>query len=121
MNKLLKLEEAAQLALGIYFFYQMDISAWWFWGLFLAPDIGMLGYLVNTKTGAFTYNIMHHKGIAIVLWLIGLATGNIIIHFTGILLFSHASFDRVFGYGLKYPDSFHNTHLGRIGKERINS
>jgi hypothetical protein len=35
----------------------------------------------------------------------------------GIVLFGHSAFDRILGYGLKYPDSFNNTHLGRIGKE----
>jgi len=35
----------------------------------------------------------------------------------GIILFSHSAMDRVFGYGLKYPDSFKNTHLGKIGKK----
>jgi hypothetical protein len=32
--------------------------------------------------------------------------------FTGTLLFTHASFDRILGYGLKYFDSFKHTHLG---------
>ena len=30
---------------------------------------------------------------------------------------SHASFDRVFGYGLKYEDAFRHTHLGMIGRD----
>jgi hypothetical protein len=34
----------------------------------------------------------------------------------GTILLGHSSLDRVFGYGLKYPDAFQNTHLGRIGK-----
>ena len=34
----------------------------------------------------------------------------------GIILFGHASMDRVFGYGLKFGDNFHHTHLGWIGK-----
>ena len=35
----------------------------------------------------------------------------------GILLFAHSCFDRVWGYGLKYTDSFQHTHLGKIGKD----
>jgi hypothetical protein len=27
--------------------------------------------------------------------------------------------DRIFGYGLKYSDSFYHTHLGMIGKPSI--
>jgi hypothetical protein len=26
--------------------------------------------------------------------------------------------DRLFGYGLKYPDAFTHTHLGTIGKSK---
>jgi hypothetical protein len=33
------------------------------------------------------------------------------------IVLGHSSLDRVFGYGLKYPDAFQNTHLGRIGKQ----
>jgi hypothetical protein len=29
---------------------------------------------------------------------------------------AHIGFDRVLGYGLKYPTSFGDTHLGRIGR-----
>ena len=35
----------------------------------------------------------------------------------GIVLFGHASMDRLFGYGLKFSDSFHHTHLGKIGRK----
>lgn len=31
-------------------------------------------------------------------------------------MLAHSSLDRVLGYGLKYPDSFSHTHLGRIGR-----
>jgi hypothetical protein len=40
---------------------------------------------------------------------------NPILILIGVILFSHAALDRVFGYGLKYADSFKNTHLGKIG------
>ena len=35
-----------------------------------------------------------------------------------IILFAHISMDRIFGYGLKFNDSFFNTHLGKIGKNK---
>ncbi|HEY2386937.1 MAG TPA: DUF4260 family protein, partial [Candidatus Binatia bacterium] len=31
---------------------------------------------------------------------------------------AHIGMDRLLGYGLKYPTSFHHTHLGRIGTRR---
>jgi hypothetical protein len=116
MKNILKLEELAMLALGVYLFSLLDYSWWLFAAFFLAPDIGMLGYLVNTKTGAITYNIFHHKGVAIVFYLSGILLNMPVCMFIGIVMFAHSSFDRVLGYGLKYSDNFKNTHLGAIGK-----
>jgi hypothetical protein len=31
---------------------------------------------------------------------------------------AHIGFDRMLGYGLKYPTEFGQTHLGRIGRSR---
>lgn len=117
MGKILKLEEFLMFGLGIYLFSLLDFKWWWFLVLILTPDIGMVGYLINTKIGAILYNIFHHKGIAILLYLIGVYFENEVVKLIGVILFSHASFDRVFGYGLKYFDTFKHTHLGTIGKQ----
>ena len=118
MKNLLKFEQLAILLLSIYLFSLLDFDWWWYLVLFLAPDIGFLGYLINTKTGAFTYNILHHKGIAIIIYFLGVYLNNQAFQFIGLLLFGHAAFDRMLGYGLKYNDSFNNTHLGTIGKKK---
>jgi hypothetical protein len=34
----------------------------------------------------------------------------------GALWLAHSGFDRMLGYGLKSPEGFSFTHLGRIGK-----
>jgi Domain of unknown function (DUF4260) len=120
MNNILKLEEAMMLALSLFLFRQENFSWTWFAILFLAPDLGLLGYLVNSKTGAVMYNVAHHKGLAILIYLSGIYFSIEQLQFAGILMFAHSSFDRIFGYGLKYPDSFHNTHLGMIGRKKIN-
>ena len=77
----------------------------------------MLGYLVNPKVGAISYNIFHHKAIAIAIGLAGFYFDNPLLILIGVILFSHASFDRIFGYGLKFQDDFKNTHLGKIGNK----
>ncbi|MFI2741301.1 DUF4260 domain-containing protein [Zhouia sp. PK063] len=110
----LQLEEAFMLALGIIAFSTLNISWWWFAGLFLAPDIGMIGYMINTKVGAYGYNIFHNKAIAIAFFITGIYTNHLIMQFVGILLFSHSSFDRMFGFGLKYNSGFKDTHLGKL-------
>ncbi|MEO6547736.1 MAG: DUF4260 domain-containing protein [Ferruginibacter sp.] len=118
MKTTLKLEEAAMAALGIYLLtvYNLGIPAWLWFFLFFTPDLGMLGYLVNTKVGAFCYNLFHHKGLAILMAVLGYYFHKDGLTATGILLFAHASFDRIAGYGLKYQDSFKNTHLGSLEK-----
>ena len=107
-------------AIAIYLLtiYNLHLSFWIWAILFFTPDIGMLGYLVNTKVGAVTYNLFHHKGIAIALGASGYYFHNDVMVAIGILLFAHSSFDRMLGYGLKYQDSFKNTHLGSLEKSK---
>jgi hypothetical protein len=38
----------------------------------------------------------------------------------GVIMFSHAAFDRLLGYGLKYEEGFKFTHLGAIGISKVN-
>ena len=115
MKALLKLEEVMLFVLGIFMFGLLGYQWWWFLVLILTPDIGMLGYLFGKKTGAFAYNLFHHKGLAIILYFVGMYFSSPIIQLAGIILFSHASLDRVLGYGLKYNKGFKYTHLGEIG------
>ena len=116
MKNVLKLEELMMFLLGIFAFGQLNFSWWLFLVLILLPDISMLGYLANAKIGAISYNLFHHKGIAILFFLIGACLHIEIVKLFGVILFSHASFDRIFGYGLKYFNNFKHTHLGEIGK-----
>lgn len=128
MKNLLRLEELAQFLLCLFFLIISDKAWWWYALLLIGPDIGMLGYRINTKVGAVTYNLLHHKALALLLifggWYMGILKlvdqGPIAdwewVIVTGIILYGHASLDRIFGYGLKFGDSFQHTHLGWIGK-----
>lgn len=114
MKSLLKLEELTLFAASIVAFNMLDYSWWWYPTLILLPDIGMLGYAVNSKMGAITYNIFHHKALAMGLYLLGLHFNNQPLMLSGVILFGHSSLDRVFGYGLKLTTGFHHTHLGNL-------
>jgi len=85
--------------------------------LLLTPDIGALGYIINSNVGAFSYNLFHHKGLAITLYFIGIYLSFPLLQLAGTILFSHSCLDRIFGYGLKYEKGFKFTHLGEIGKK----
>lgn len=121
MKILLKLEELAMFIASLFVLYVSHADWWWYLILVIAPDISMLGYLVNTKVGAWCYNLFHHKGIAILVFVIGWWCALILSHETapllGIALFGHSSMDRFFGFGLKTEEGFKFTHLGKIGKE----
>lgn len=39
-----------------------------------------------------------------------------VLGLAGLIILRHSSLDRVFGHGLKYPDSVRHTHLGMIGR-----
>jgi hypothetical protein len=112
MKMLIKLEEAALFALGGWMFARAGLAWWWFPLLLLAPDLGMLGYLAGPGVGAATYNVAHHRALAVVVWLMGWWLAQPLLLAAGGILFAHASIDRVFGYGLKLAAGFKHTHLG---------
>ncbi len=118
MKYSIQLEELGLLAIAIFGLYLQPLQfAWWVWILlFLSPDLGLVGYLINTKVGAITYNLLHHKFIGAAVLATGYFTHNPNFVLCGLILLGHSSFDRALGYGLKYPDDFKHTHLGWIGK-----
>jgi hypothetical protein len=116
MKNLLKVEELFLFGLSLFLFSRLDYPWGWYALLFLTPDLSMLGYLWNPRVGSWTYNLIHHKGLAVALYVLGYLTAIPWLMFAGTLLLGHSSLDRVFGYGLKYPDAFKNTHLGMIGR-----
>lgn len=116
MKAILKMEEFAQFAACIGTLVMHDVPWWAYLLLALGPDIGFVGYLAGPRTGAITYNLFHHKGIALLVaalgafgWLHGALVA-------GVILYGHSCMDRMLGYGLKFGDSFQHTHLGWIGK-----
>ena len=117
MKNLLRIEEFLLFGLALFLFSGLDYSWGWYALLFLTPDLSMLGYLASPRLGAWTYNLVHHKGISVALYLLGYLLSVPWLMLAGTVLLGHSSLDRVFGYGLKYSDAFQNTHLGVIGKQ----
>jgi hypothetical protein len=117
MKTIIKLEELGIFLLSLLMYEQTGFSWWWFPVLLMMSDISMVGYIFNNRIGAFLYNLFHHKGVAILVFSLGYLVGEQYLELTGVILFGHSSLDRVAGYGLKYADSFHRTHLGRINQK----
>lgn len=113
---LLRLEGACVLAasLGLYHRYG---SGWLLFALlFLAPDLSMLGYLMGPRVGARAYNAVHTYLLPFVLGGLSLLLNVVWLPGLALVWAAHIGFDRMLGYGLKYPTAFQDTHLGRIGR-----
>ena len=116
MKSLLKTEELAQMLLAVVVFAQLPYAWWVLPATFLLPDLSMLGYLAGPRVGAASYNLLHHKALAVVLGVAGWLLGQPTLVLAGTVLLFHSSFDRMLGYGLKHATGFQDTHLGRVGK-----
>lgn len=89
----------------------------WLLALFLAFDASMVGYLGGTRLGAWRYNAIHLYGGPVAF---GVAYALFNVKGAGILALAwafHVGADRALGYGLKFEDGFHHTHLGLIGRK----
>ena len=114
MKQLVRAESVALFFLGVagLYYQPVHVNPWLWPLLILTPDLSMLGYLAGPRIGAICYNLAHHQGIAIATAAVGFYAHSPLTLLIGILLFTHSAMDRIFGYGLKYPDQFRHTHLG---------
>ena len=112
----LRAEGAAAFAAGLAGFLFLGLPWWAFALLLIVPDVSMVGYLRGPRVGAILYNVVHDLATGVVVAGVGLAIGSVPVAAAGAVLVAHSGMDRMAGYGLKFPDAFRNTHLGRIGR-----
>ena len=111
----LRLEGVAGLVLGWVVWVSQGGELAWFIPLLLVPDVGMLGYLRGNHVGAITYNVIHNWFVGGLVFGLGVWATSAPLTMAGAVLVAHTGIDRIMGYGLKYPTSFKDTHLGRLG------
>lgn len=99
------------------YFQHADLMPWWAALLiFFAPDLSMLAYGFGARVGAFFYNAVHIYAFGFAFMALGYVFALPGLAAIGALWLAHSGFDRALGYGLKLPEGFSFTHLGRIGK-----
>jgi hypothetical protein len=113
---LLRLEGATALVAGILLYQQTRADWIVFIVLLLLPDLSILGYARGPAIGAVIYNVVHNWALSGALLGVGFFLQLPIVFAAGAALLAHIGGDRLLGYGLKYPTSFQDTHLGRIGR-----
>ena len=111
---LLQAEGLAMFAAAIALYAYTSGNGWAFLLLILAPDLAMVGYLVNVRVGSITYNTVHTivlpLGLLAIAWMAGSMT---LVHIALIWL-AHIGMDRMMGYGLKYATDFKDTHMQHV-------
>ena len=102
------------LALCLYFYAYFQFNWIVFAVLLLAPDLSALGYLKNVKVGSVLYNIFHTYTIPLVIMIVCIWIQYDPVLMMSFIWIAHIGMDRMFGYGLKYPTTFQDTHLNRV-------
>ena len=111
---ILQSEGALIAIVGIVLYAQHGFSWLLFAVLILAPDLAMIGYMRGPRVGAFWYNLAHSYIAPLVLMAVAQWAASETAMAIGLIWGVHIGADRALGYGLKYPDAFKSTHLGRI-------
>ena len=111
---LLRLEGAVVFILAGVLYSRLDSGWLMFALLFFVPDVSMIGYAVDAKLGATIYNVVHAYALPAALGLAGLFTGNPLLVSLSLIWLAHIGFDRLLGFGLKYPTEFKDTHLQHV-------
>ena len=110
----LRIESLILFSATIAVFSQLRQHWWVYLVLLFVPDIFMVGYIKNSKVGAFFYNLGHSYPAPAVLGLIAWLNNNYFAMAVAAIWFGHIGWDRFFGYGLKYDSGFKETHLGSL-------
>lgn len=111
---LLHLEGAALLAAAVLLYAQLGASGAAFLLLLLAPDLSMVGYLRGPVLGSALYNLAHTTTAPLLLAGLALLLAQEPLLALALIWLAHIGMDRMVGYGLKYPTTFKDTHLGRV-------
>lgn len=119
MKNILKLESSGLFLLFTGAYFHLYSGTWGFYlVLFFLPDVSFALFLISKKLGAIAYNILHHQGVLVLLFIVGYFVKEDNLMKVALIFLAHSTFDRVAGYGLKYFDSFDHTHLGWVGKSK---
>ncbi len=113
-NLFLRLEGLTIFIGAVLLFWQQGGSGLIFAVLLFAPDLSMLGYLINPRVGAVTYNLVHTYLPPAALLLIGVALNTSTLIQLAAIWFAHIGMDRTVGYGLKYATAFKATHMQKV-------
>lgn len=111
---LLRIEALVALLVSLGLYAWLGDSWVLFAVLFFAPDLSMAGYAMGQRTGTIAYDLCHTCSVPLALLGAGLLGDRSLVVSVALIWLAHIAFDRLIGYGLKYPSAFKDTHLARV-------
>jgi hypothetical protein len=111
---LLRLEGVVLAGAALAVYLHLDYSVLALIALLAAVDLSLAGFIAGPRVGTLTYNLAHTTALPLVLGAIGVLVDSPIMVQVGLAWLAHIGVDRAFGFGLKYPREFSDTHLQRV-------
>ena len=114
---LLRLESLLVLSATVLAYSLALHGPWWlFAALFLLPDLSLAGYLFPDKRiAALLYNAIHSYLLPLLLALGAWRLADLRLGQIAAIWIAHIAFDRLLGFGLKFPQAFKPTHIQSAG------
>ena len=112
----LRLEGLAAFCAGLALFGTSGGNWLFIIPLLLLRDISVAGFAAGSRVGTFTYNLVHNWAPGLVILALAVLFASPGLELVAAILIAHVGMDRAAGYGLKLPNSFKDTHLGRMGR-----
>jgi hypothetical protein len=107
--------EGLLVLVGSLIAYPLAVHGHWLWFalFFLAPDVSLVGYAWggHTRIAATVYNTVHSYAAPLVLALVAWRLSSLPAGQAATIWIAHIAFDRLLGFGLKYPEAFKPTHI----------
>ena len=115
VRNILRWEGLIYFVFALVLYNHLDFSWKLFIYWFFLPDIALLPYIFGQqRIGLLAYNFTHSSVGAGVIAIIGILYSNPLVWQISLIWFAHIGFDRLLGYGLKFPLGFRVTHLGLL-------
>jgi hypothetical protein len=111
---LLRLESLLVLSASVIAYRVMLHGSWWLFALlFLVPDLSLAGYAAqqHLRFAATVYNTAHNYILPIFLAAASWHWARLHGEQVAAIWIAHIAFDRLLGFGLKFPEGFKPTHL----------
>jgi hypothetical protein len=114
---LLRLEALLVLSATVLGYRLVLHGHWWFFAaLFLVPDFSLAGYMqLDTRVAALLYNAIHSYLLPILLAFAAWRLADFRLGQIAAIWIAHIAFDRLLGFGLKFPQAFKPTHIQSAG------